>query len=761
MNSVVREALEDIQQYLNDAIAPLVAADSFSVLMKQPAEVLAGEIHSWTAAQYRGHGAAVPVSDYYFHALRKLHLLGEYSLVPKDSLAEYIRVLSSLLVESCPDEDREPLLQNLQRLGEMQTTLTSPTILIHRQPRQDMIAATPEATAASVNEIAKSSARLARILEKLDSARSLSTQPTPAAAQAAPTQAQPATEKTTRTTEVDDPVVNAQRLLDLVLEAVDHLNMGSLSGALARLDDARALMERHKVQPMAIESARVRGQEKIDFGIVRKLAEDTIRHAALRQIMAFFPSCTAAGLLDALHTEEKRDRRRMLLVLIEVHGAQARELALERLDHSANQFGDTDWQYQRNLLTILRRIPLLPGQLTDREIDSIVKLAEPGRPAGLLKEAVSNLGEARNSRCEQALARVLRQIEDMSLRPKDAPYPQAELWAILDRIAHSLASCHTPMALTALVEHGLKKLPALGGTSARLATLSTRDLSAHPGVVEDLLRALHAELPHKVFGIMRSKGAQTTLGLIAALAGTRTEPVRDALQSVADRFADDEIGRTAAKALSSKSESTPFGAAAGGPSLAGDLQVFGLPALLQNLAESRATGALQLKDGDGVLLGAIDLHDGKVIGCEAGVLKDAEAVFQLLERPIRGTFAFTNEEDDGGEDEAGAARSGREILPLIMEGMRRLDELKRASTIVADDVRLKPGEKAPTRLTAETDKGLQRAVWKRAVMGIPASECEVGMPCDAFRVRRLLAYWVSEGSLIAEGAARSSTKMNC
>ena len=114
----VREALYDLQRYLSDAIPPLMVSESMELLTRRAPELTASQIHSWVGAQNRGAGVAVPVSDYFFHAIKKIHLLGEYDLIPRESLRRFVYEISRIVLPYCPAEDRELLRTNLQRLGE-------------------------------------------------------------------------------------------------------------------------------------------------------------------------------------------------------------------------------------------------------------------------------------------------------------------------------------------------------------------------------------------------------------------------------------------------------------------------------------------------------------------------------------------------------------------------------------------------------------------------------------------------------------------
>ena len=129
----VREALYDLQRYLSDAIPPLMVSESMELLTHRAPELTASQIHSWVGAQNRGAGVAVPVSDYFFHAIKKIHLLGEYDLIPRESLRRFVYEVSRIVLPYCPAEDRELLRANLQRLGETDAVLSTTPEFLYRQ----------------------------------------------------------------------------------------------------------------------------------------------------------------------------------------------------------------------------------------------------------------------------------------------------------------------------------------------------------------------------------------------------------------------------------------------------------------------------------------------------------------------------------------------------------------------------------------------------------------------------------------------------
>src|SRR5262245_3740413 len=147
----LQEAILELQQYLSDALPPLVVADSIQLLLKYPPEAVMPTIRAWTAAQYRGGaGGGLPVSDYLFHALKKIHMMSEFKLVPMEPMNAYLGQLKPIVMSICPAEDREILGQNLSRLGETTTTSASvsPVQQIHRQMESSTVSAGRRSVAA-------------------------------------------------------------------------------------------------------------------------------------------------------------------------------------------------------------------------------------------------------------------------------------------------------------------------------------------------------------------------------------------------------------------------------------------------------------------------------------------------------------------------------------------------------------------------------------------------------------------------------------
>ena len=372
-----------------------------------------------------------------------------------------------------------------------------------------------------------------------------------------------------------------------------------------------------------------------------------------------------------------------------------------------------------------------------------MRASRPGSAAVVLKEALNSLGRIHHEQSEAALFSYLRTFEGMALTPDTAPYDSTEVWALLDRTASALVNLGTRSSLLAVVDHGLKTQAEMGDTRARLVELGGHDLRAHPALVGRLASTLKAELPKSVMGITLKKGAEAVRALVAALQGTPSPEVQAVLADVAARYPGDAFGQAAAKALAA--QRAAVGARpAPAPSLSGDLEVFGLPNLLQNLSDNKSAGVLTLFDASRAVASVLVLEGGGLRSCQTGILRGKDAFYQLCEKPFPGTFAFATHREPKPEK---AAEPVLELVSLILEGLRRHDEFRKASALVADDARLKATGTEPTPLEGETNEALVETIWKMAVAGTPPPQCESEVPVDSYRVRRLLAHWLEEGAV--------------
>jgi hypothetical protein len=183
--------------------------------------------------------------------------------------------------------------------------------------------------------------------------------------------------------------------------------------------------------------------------------------------------------------------------------------------------------------------------------------------------------------------------------------------------------------------------------------------------------------------------------------------------------------------------------------LTGDLDLFGLPDLLQQLDRLHVTGILTLKDTKGNLMGTFTLLAGQMQHCRVRHLEGKEAAYQLFEKPTGGAFVFQGQRNSTNDlrlEEQGFP----DLNSIISEGMRRYDELQRLLAIVPDFTVLKPKDSRPAPHIDGEDAGLADQIWQKVAVEASPEECEAACLVDSYRIRKLLAGWVVEGLLTVE-----------
>jgi hypothetical protein len=541
----------------------------------------------------------------------------------------------------------------------------------------------------------------------------------------------------------EDPHQGAQRFREMVDAAIEHFNEGSLGRAATMFDLAERIILEKKVDFSLVQNVRTRSAESLDPEMLRRFSEGGEKFSLFRKVLNFFTPLTPQGLIAQVQIEDRREKRRLALALLEVHGEAARRIASEQFPLVAQETGDDPQRYMaRNLLYLLRRIPAGDVDISP-EVDAAALLLRPDTPSFLLKEAVAFLGQVKHERGERALLAFLANLEQV-LQRRDVEDVQ-DLRQILDRTVSGLARLGTPAAARAVINHALKRNPAFGDTMARLAELGTQDLSHDPEMVEILLKTLRSELPLRILGFVVQRSTEGASYLIEALAGTPAPTVRSTLEEIAAKYPNEEFGRAAAKTLAGFGALPIPGEAPPTVGLSGDLELFGLPSLLQTLAESSATGTLTLKDSDGEISSAAVFAQGKILDAQMGKLRGAEAIYQLFERPVPGTFQFVTRRDPAQEKERSSPPL--EVVPTLFEAMRRYDEFRQARLIVPDHATFQISGIRPTAHPDERDSNIPRMVWNKLRTGASAAECEADVSADAYRVRRLLVHWVEQGAL--------------
>jgi serine/threonine protein kinase len=120
----LRAALEEVDQYLDDRVPPLVVADSVALFAEAPVGSAASELLLWAERQ-RAAQYDLPLVDLLFHALHKLSVIGEFHLVEEAKLLAFLRAVGEALARSCPPgPDRDRFRRALTLLGESEMIRT-------------------------------------------------------------------------------------------------------------------------------------------------------------------------------------------------------------------------------------------------------------------------------------------------------------------------------------------------------------------------------------------------------------------------------------------------------------------------------------------------------------------------------------------------------------------------------------------------------------------------------------------------------------
>ena len=822
----LREAVYEVQRYFSDELAPMMVADSVTMLLACPPALTVNAIKGWITTQLGRTGQSATAGDYLFHALKKLHQMLEYELVDREQMLRFLRATGQLVLAACPEEEREQLKQNLVRLGEAENAaaVVAQVGILHRQPGTapagggpggSSAGAAPAAGESVSKDVAQGLRRLTLMLERLgqfsgsagapgpvsddlrayalataavnardgaefssyfERLKAMGVDPrmdqifralghslpgwdlSPAAGQDDKGQAAPdgpvARAMRRIVSMADDTSESVQRVMHMIQVAVEQFNDGSLARAGKMFRLVEQSFKDVKLDGEVAAGLQRRAQESLSSERLKEYAERPERHRLLKVVLDFFPAFRVPALYESLAAEERRDQRRVLLSLLEVHGEQTRRGALERLEACFNGTIDDPFGYlQRNLIFLLRRIPAAEGDTRELEIDYAVELSAAHYPGLLVREALGALSQIKHPKAEEGLIQRLEQFEAaLDEQPEGAR--GEDLRGYLDRTTTALARQGTPAALRAVFKHAFKRKPIYGQTLARLEELGSRDLSIDGELVESLVKALRREVPIKLLGFVMAKNKETLLHLVRALAGTPLPAVRETLEQIAASFADQDFGVEAKAILNSfEAMKLPTRKRESQPAISGDLELFALPNLLQSLADSSSTGSLTLRDRSEQVIATIALQGGSIQACTHGALSGEVAFYQMFEIPLPGTFVFET-------PEAGASEPAEpplfDVQSGLLEALRRYDEFQLARALAPDDGVFKPTGKKPTAMEGESDVAFLRELWGRATSGIPPLECERALAVDSYRVRRLFAHWLETGVLApaAPAAAR-------
>ena len=784
----IQTALFDLQRYLLDEIPPITAWDGIATLMEQPPELFMRQVHAWTLEQ--GRMQAAPMADFLFHALKKVFMVGELKLIDRAAVLAYLDRVEPLALQLCPAEDRDLLKANLAAMrlsrnistaridltassqrseakappldGDAAQTAKRFSLIIERLSRGVAGApATPQAVGQLVSLAAVSSRNEQELGEYMQRLKPVAGEVAahdanlfkllgdslPAWDLVAPLQAAPQLNAMKKIVGMAaDPIAGSKRLRELLTAAVDQFNNGNLSAAISMLELAEVTIVEKRIDATSVERIRAEAIDGMRQDQLKKYVENKMKHVLLRKALSFFPTLTKEGLFAQLRGETRPERRRSILGLLEAYGPEGRTTALTELDAELQRKPDeTDTYYLRNLIYLLHRVARDSDDGADKELDALARASARGQNIYVIKEAATALGLIKSDACVKLLTMRLAEFEATLLRSDTSTYPMEEMQKVLDRIAAALGRIGTPAALKTLARHGMKANILLGDTRARLASLAQHDLSFDEETMNVLVKAVREDLPSGLLGRLILKKQASTIRAMEALSGTRSDAVDGLFREIAEKYSDQDIGKAAARFIVAADSAKVAPQVAASASLSGELEFFGLPSVMQSLAEMRATGLLTVSTKQGEIAGKLVFGEGKFLNAQTGQLKGADAVYQMLERPITGAFAFV----PYPPERVKSTITPMDVMALLMEGIRRHDEFNQACTIAPDDAVLRATSVRPMPPDGESDPALVREVWVKASSGVAVGSWEPDIPADAYRVRRLVAHWMEQGALQA------------
>src|SRR5258708_26286465 len=152
-----------------------MVTDSIILLVEHAPELLGSEMGAWIAHR-RPAAPARSVEDLLFHAAKKIATMGELDLIPKPAIERCLAGLGEGLLAQCPEEDRELLRQNLDRLRRLSLAgaAADPVPILDRQPGAEAARAARESQTPAPGrprEAGRGLRRLSLFLERLQVSR--------------------------------------------------------------------------------------------------------------------------------------------------------------------------------------------------------------------------------------------------------------------------------------------------------------------------------------------------------------------------------------------------------------------------------------------------------------------------------------------------------------------------------------------------------------------------------------------------------------
>jgi hypothetical protein len=121
-----------------------------------------------------------------------------------------------------------------------------------------------------------------------------------------------------------DAQERAKRWGEMIYAAIEQLNEGRLAQAVSILEVAKRLITERRPDTEIVAQVLTQAEAAISEDLLRRLADQPTKHGLLRKVLEFFPSLRPGMLLMHLDGEIRREKRKLILTLLECHGPGCR-----------------------------------------------------------------------------------------------------------------------------------------------------------------------------------------------------------------------------------------------------------------------------------------------------------------------------------------------------------------------------------------------------------------------------------------------------
>ena len=542
-----------------------------------------------------------------------------------------------------------------------------------------------------------------------------------------------------------------RNIREVVRTAVEHFNSGGLGRAMTVLHLSVRLLKKSQLSEAAKKKVCEEAGQHVDLNVLNETARKSHLSEHLKTFLGFFPQFELAELYEELVREPNRRRRHELLSLIKLYGeaayAMLSGLLVNTVGRSEQEF---PWYIRRNILYLMRQtIPDARG-VGDLEYEAIRRHTDLGEPYQVVREAVTLLGRIERPTVDRHLGECLVSQLRAAMSKNLSDEARDDLAKLQILSLEQLLERGTPVSREIALDHVLKDAQWQDAYDRLLQAQAAFDFRHDPGALTQLVTAVRDRLPRFKLGVMKGRHVDAIRSMLVALSATPSAEVVALLDEVASRHPNPEVIDAARRIRQQLERASRETATRKDPQLQGDLEAFGLPALLQSLEAGEKTGALELRAERSQAL--IALHQGRFVDARHDKLVGLPAFYSLFQKPTGSTFAFIS-----GNPELAPVKQPQPLTAVLLEAARRADEYRRLCVDVPDGSRLAvvPGVQ-PTPPPGEDDGEMIRAVWLALKRECSPDGCEEQVEREPYRLRRLLAHWLDLGAVEIVGVASAA-----